>query len=284
MKFFTEAGPSKATGVLGRAGAVFGGLSRSAAVMAVSAAALLTVGAVLALGADTITLGGSAQANNWTSPDGPVDPPGPGDSLDLRVKTGPCDPTDDLTTYSDDPTFTMADVTLDLAAVADDGYGQAFAPLGTYCLHNASTFNGALMAETLGSISTEIGDCDVDEASQDTSCGDGDVGELDQVVYLEISGCDQDLHEVYDHDWDDDGIVDEVEVFSNAYWSEWLQSTSGYQFEQLDADETCELQIGLTTSHFSEQYTSYGTVPDPTLLAALSDSVTFDFAIALEEV
>lgn len=266
---------------LGAGRSVAGNATRALAVLAVISLALASVGSVLALGTDTAAFSGAVESNTWL---GGTNPGGGGGTangdLDLRVKAGACDPADDLTTYSDDPTFSLVGVSLDLAAVAAADGGMTGEKLGTWCLHNASASDGTLYGQILSSSSVEVGTCDAQEATVDTTCSDGEPGELADQLDLRVSTCHTLAFESADQDGDNvfDYFVDTYVWMDNIgapYWGGVNDPFSTALIDSLPAGGTCQIEIGVTTQHYGSG--------DPDMLVGLSDSTSFDLAIDLRE-
>lgn len=262
---------------------VAGNATRALAVLAVISLALASVGSVLALGTDTAAFSGAVESNTWLGGSNPGGGGGGGTGngdLDLRVKAGACDPADDLTAYSDDPTFSLVGVSLDLAAVAAADGGMTGEKLGTWCLHNASAFDGTLYGQILSSSSVEVGTCDAQEATVDTTCSDGEPGELADQLDLRVSTCHTLAFESADYDGDNvfDYFVDTYVWMDNIgtpYWGGVNDPFSTALIDTLPAGGTCQIELGVTTQHYGSG--------DPAKLVGLSDSTSFDLAIDLRE-
>lgn len=162
-----------------------------ALVASLVATALIT--SVLAFVTDTVQILG----NNVTSEDyidvqqseahnleiGPVSNPTSCDTVTYR--------TDDVITISDDP-FGSNSPTVDLTGMIDNG--TYFSKITSrYCIRNASgnEITGVLRATLLTRSSTEVGNCNTAESNAETTlgatgCADGEAGELDQVLQINI--------------------------------------------------------------------------------------------------
>lgn len=236
---------------------------RALAVGAIGALSVIMLGSVFALLTDTVTFsGGSASSTDWNG----TTPP-PGATLDLRIKAGPCDPTDDPTNtavFADSTDVSLAGnaVQLDLSLLTDLAPGEfgeiLDQTIGTYCVGNASPYTGRMTMTLLASSSAEVGDCQAAEAAVDSTCLDGDTGELDAFTTIQADGsC---------------GLYDYI----------YLNSPGSYAtMQDLASGGTCELHVNLNT-HWVEGGT-FGP-NDARLLAALSDSISFDLALDLSEI
>lgn len=261
-------------------------LGRGLSVVIASMLALSMVGSVLAMGTDTVAISGSIESNTWLGPTGPGDEGAEGDGpatgdLDLRVASGPCDLAADPSTFTDDATFSVSGVSLDLAAVAELNDGMTGAHLGAWCLHNASGWDGVLYGEIISSSSTEVGPCDPQEAAVDLTCAAGDFGELADQLTLHVSSCDGSAFESADNN--SDGVLDAFSFnpdnwsdnIGNPYWGGVHDPQSTAQIAALPAGATCTIGLGAVTANY--------VAGDEAMLLGLSDSVSFDFAIDLRE-
>lgn len=241
-----------------------GGVSRLARVALVAAAgtlAMVMVGSVLALLTDTITLaGGYVATNDWTST--PQSTPTAEPVLDLRIKVGECVATDDLSAYSDDAMISLGNFEIDLVPVANAGSGASEpVTVGTFCLRNESAYDGRLVTTVTSATSLEVGTCSADEATVDATCMDGDQGELDQFTWLAASCL---------------GPV----LTSPGSFLRLTDVGEPEVLHDLHSGETCQLEI--MTGTFGFDSTSFGS-PNESLLRSLTDSVSFDLAIDLQE-
>lgn len=245
-------------------------LFRAAIVAGAGMLAVMLVGSVLALLTDTVTLaGGYAESNNWVASTlNPTPTPEPNDALDLRVKSGVCDPMDDLSTYSDDPTISLGGGFVDLATAADIGASRPDpVEIGTYCLYNASAFDGDLAFSMLSASSTEIGSCDVTEAAQDMTCLPGEAGELAMILDVWVAPCGT---QVFDPAGPSVGSLE----FDLSHVFGVPQTHSA-----LLAGATCQVALGVWTNDLTP--ISAG-MPDPGLVMALTDHVEFNLSVDLE--
>lgn len=252
-------------------------IARSLAVLGISSIAVLTVGSVFALLTDTVSFtGGTASSNDWDG--GP--PPDPNAALDLRVKAGDCIPGEDgtdMAVFVDDPTISLASngVELDFAHLAALPAGQTdrvAAHMATFCVFNASAYTGEVFTTLLSASSTEMSDCGLSEADAETQLGYsgcliGEQGELDQFTEIRI--------EFFNGD-----AADCSGSQSGGAWHE-VSNTIGLanRVGQIDPDATCQMQVYV----YSEYATSGSLGPDPAVLAALSDTLSFDLALDLSE-
>lgn len=252
-------------------------ISRAVAVLAASSLALFAAGGVFALLTDTVTFsGGSASSNDWDG--GP--PPDPGASFDLRVKSGDCVPGEDgtdTTIFVDDPSISLASNTaeLDFAYLAGLPGGQTDrvqATVAGFCVYNASAYTGEVFTTLLAASSVEAGDCGSSEAAAElelgySGCLAGEQGELDEFTEIHIGF------------WLGDA-ADCSGTQAPGGWHEVRSSVgAAKRVGQIHPGETCQLQISV----FSEYATSGSLGADPNVLAALSDTLSFDLALDLSE-
>lgn len=246
--------------------------------------------AALAVGLLTVSLLGSGLfavitdsvtvENAQVESDDYVAPGEPELDIEIGPITGIEDSNDPCTDEQFGVTYTQADAinasasqgTLEIARFYTDvDYANSNTPVafaGSYCVRNASDSPGALQMQLLSWSSAEVGDCQETEALVDTSCADGDQGEL--------------------------GLYGTVEPFvftstqehckgvnGNFYRVDWnvqndLGQAENYDGVVLEPGEACYVTIAVTGTR------SQG-VPAEEWQQVVSDSATFDIAINLVE-
>jgi len=237
-------------------------MSRTLAVLGASALAVMMVGSVLAVLSDNVTIaGGYIASDDW---DGNVGPP-PGATFDLRIKQGPCVAGEDgfdQSLFSDDSVMNFAAIDdLDLASIADQlGVSErAWTDLPPMCLFNASPYNGTIDMTILAASSLEAGPCGMAETDAEIASGNPDPcgvdGEMTDIARLFMS-C--------------GGYSPDASFGTDVGVTFDTNST-------LLAGEFCETKLAVFTRHFNNTTTEV----DPNLLAALSDTLSFDIAIDL---
>lgn len=161
-------------------------LGRAAAAVSLSTLAVVTLasGAFAQL-ADTIDLiGFSADSNDASGV--PTT-----DNVDLAIGEGTCsvailDPLANIVT------FTPSASIIDIGSIVDGSNGPTMAHVGDICIKSEGNVPTDVYSQVTGATSSEVGPCtpggieETAEIALSLSCADGDAGELENVVAIEL--------------------------------------------------------------------------------------------------
>lgn len=249
-------------------------ISRMAAVSMVATMALMTAGGVFAYLTDTVTLTGAEAQSN-----GLIGEPIVEEILDLRVKSGPCEGTEDIydtAVFSDDAviSFSPSTTEFDFAAIEAAGGGESVVDIPSrLCLANVSSVRAAVDLSVLSYDSLEVGDCSEAEVAAELAmatggCTDLAPGELADVVDLVI------------REYCEGG---DVGPYNSGAWDMWMignvaamgDSGSPHEIAELDPGAYCTIDLELLARFAAA---------DDSLSMAQTDSLTLTLALDLIEI